>query len=916
MDRRTARTFFVLASLALLFSLSSAFAAGDRYPTGLREPLPGVLHAAAPNEFVPVSIVFKERVSRERIALLRAGREPAAARRAVVAELRGTARASQAALISRLRSLSLEGRVTNIRPLWIGNVVGVDATPDVVRELAARPEVDWINHNPKVDVSLTSPRPDGGDPADGFRDAGAGVDEIECGVDLMKAPQVWSDFGVDGDGAVVAVVDSGVCWTHPDIVSQVWVNPGEDLDGDGEVMDPDDENGVDDDNNGFVDDLVGWDFDAGDNHPEDTNSHGSHCAGTVAGDGTSGTQAGMAPNARIMIVEVGLSFTDEVSVWQGMEYAADNGADAISMSLGWPHDQSPDRATWRQNANNTIDAGVTMVVAAGNEGGGNEPDNVRTPGDVPRIITVGAVDCGKSAASFTSRGPVEWETVDPYNDHPYPPGLVKPDVAAPGVSTKSHATCSGYSFKSGTSMATPHVAGAVALMKSANPGLSHDEIKQALELTAEDLGAAGKDNTFGSGFVDAYAAVDEVFGLTLEAVTVGDANPDYGNGDGGVDTGEIITLTIDLRNQWDDQTATDVEGFLTTTTPGVTLVHDFGRWPDVPPLGIESSLAPSFSLRVDNGCNFPIHVRLQLAYSGRESRASFDIVVGSPFDRTLLVDDFESAQGWTVETTAATGAFVREDPTRVQDSGGLDAQPEDDHTADPGRLAWVTGNDGAVAGEDDVDNGATRLTSPAVDATDFSEIVLKFAFWFYAFPSTSPPSDFFRVQWSRDGATWNTVEEISQGASTWRDGELALPSGAFGPDLQVRFEVDDLASILFDSVVEGLLDDVDLSGVRIECDTFSAPVVDPPNGVGATLLVDRSGDDVRLEWQSAPVDASHDAATVYRVYRSDAPDDGFTQDGLSTETWHVEPREMRDPRTSFYLIVPENGGGTSGEEPL
>src|SRR5262249_40368775 len=155
------------------------------------------------------------------------------------------------------------------------------------------------------------------------------------------------------------------------------------------------------------DDLIGWDFDTNDNNPnDDSNGHGSHTAGTVAGDGTQGTQSGVAPDAHVMAVRVGVTFADEVDVWSGMQYAANNAANSISMSLGWPHNQTPDRPTWRANCENTIDMGTAMVIAAGNEGFGAEPDNVRTPGDVPRVITVGATDCSDALASFSSRGPV------------------------------------------------------------------------------------------------------------------------------------------------------------------------------------------------------------------------------------------------------------------------------------------------------------------------------------------------------------------------------------------------------------------------------------------------------------------------------------------------------------------------------
>ncbi len=490
--------------------------ANGRVDGKLMGDLPAVMAAAAPGEKIPVYFVLADQLEGARLQAAAAVPERLGtprSRRPVIAALQAHAARTQAGLVARLREVEASGRAARIRPLWIGNVVAADLTARDIEALAARPEVARVNWSPKRDVWLgtpASPVP----PLDPFGpqaglagDFGPQPDEIECGTNLMQAPRVWNELGNTGAGAVIAVVDSGVCWTHPDIVNQIWVNPGEDLNHNGVVMDAADMNGVDDDGNGHVDDLIGWDFDQNDNQPSDDNSHGSHCAGSVAGDGTSGTQAGVAPDAKIMVVRVGLQFTDEPDVWAGMQYAAQNGADSISMSLGWPHNQNPDRATWRTNCENTIDAGTAMVIAAGNEGSGAEPDNVRTPGDVPRVITVGALDCSDVAAGFSSRGPVSWSNVPPFNDHPFPPGLVKPDVSGPGVDTKSHNVCSGYSFKSGTSMATPHVAGAVALMKSANPGLTHDDVKQILQDTSVDLGDPGMDNTFGTGRVDAYEAV-------------------------------------------------------------------------------------------------------------------------------------------------------------------------------------------------------------------------------------------------------------------------------------------------------------------------------------------------------------------------------------------------------------------------
>jgi serine protease AprX len=501
---------FLVFSFVFLLYATTVFAPGNK----IRPPLQNALDSAGQLDLVPVSIILNDQLEGERLrSLVPVASKGQARRQAVVSALKEHAAATQSGILLILKEAQKLGEASRIRPLWIGNVIGADLTPKYIHLIAELPEVARINHNPKVDVFL-----EGGDldlnqsmlPSESDSTPGTlsgSTTEIECGVDLMRAPEVWNELGFTGDGAVIALIDTGVCWYHPDIINQIWVNPGEDLDMDGVVMDDDDMNGVDDDSNGYVDDLIGWDVDNNDNDPNDNNSHGSHCAGTIAGDGTSGTQAGMAPDAKIMVLRVGVQFSDEVDVWNAMQYAADNGADSISMSLGWPHGQNPDRPTWRTNCENTIDAGTAMVIAAGNEGSGNEPDNVRTPGDVPRIISVGATDCSDQIAGFSSRGPVTWEDVPPWNDYPYPPGLIKPDVSAPGVSTKSHNLCSGYSFKSGTSMATPHTAGAVALMKSVNPGLTHDDIKFILEDTSVDLGAAGKDNTYGSGRVDAYEAV-------------------------------------------------------------------------------------------------------------------------------------------------------------------------------------------------------------------------------------------------------------------------------------------------------------------------------------------------------------------------------------------------------------------------
>ena len=905
MSRRSRIPTTVALSLIVLSAIFGVVRAGE-----LREPLPEVLSSAAPDEMIPVSIVLERQVSRTEVARLAATIGERQARRAAIAErLRSEARRGQAALLALLDQAATAGKARNVRPLWISSVVGAELTADLVRRVAALPDVHHVNHNPKREVFL-------GPPASlALEDA-----EIECGVARIRAPEVWSLLGRTGEGAVVAMIDTGVCYTHPDVAGRIWVNPSEDLDHDGVVMDPDDVNGLDDGGNGFVDDLIGWNFDLGTNDPNDANGHGSHTAGTVAGDGTSGTQSGTAPGARLMVLRVGVAFSDEVDVWNAMQYAADNAAHAISMSLGWPHSQNPDRATWRTNSENTIDMGTAMVIAAGNEGFGNEPDNVRTPGDVPRVITVGATDCADAAAGFSSRGPVTWQNVPPFGDHPYPPGLTKPDVAAPGVDTKSHNFCSGYSFLSGTSMATPHVAGLVALIVGANPALTHDQIKQILEDTAVDLGAPGKDNVYGSGRVDAYEAVSFVSNkLVYDGHTTSDADPHYGNGDGNVDLGETVRVTVSLRNQG-TTAGTNVWAILTTTEPAVEIVDSVAYFPDVPVGGTGGSLSPHLSFRLGSGCGQLVPFRLEIRHdNGSASFSTFTVPAGAFEQRDLFVDDMETDRGWAPGGPEVVGRFVREDPYQVS-IGSAVVQPEDDVTPSPGVRAWVTGNPRPQGPfnphNGDVDTEAL-LDSPIVDASSVSSLNIDLTRWFSMDPPTLFESTHYELLASTDGgASWATaLESQYSAAAAWTPRSLPVP---LTPTSQMRFRVRVVESrpgSAGPSLVECLIDDVRVWGSGYFCDTFTEPPALPPNPVGSTLGLAKTADSLRLEWSAPATDATHDAATSYRIYRSASPASGFAQIHTVTATFRIEAGELTRPESWYYLVASANGGGPSGEAP-
>ena len=489
------RIVFGLASLILAGSLCSASLGVDPEPK-LRGELPRIMGDAEAGELIRIVIVMQDQVSPGDLAQASRINNKQLRRAGVISLLKHQARFSQQGLLNQLAAEQKAGEVgARVRPLWIHNAVATQATAEAIGRIAQRADVAWISADQLRGSEIFPVEPPDKEP-----DLGGGSPlggSIECGVNIMRAPEVWNDLGITGEGVVVGIIDSGACLTHPDLANQIWDN-----------VDEIPNNGIDDDNNGYIDDMVGWDFWGNDNNVGDSNGHGTHTTGTVAGDGTNGTTTGMAPDVSMMILRISFSLSAESMVWEAMQYAVDNEADVITASIGWLHAWNPDRPMWRTVCENTIAAGTVVIYAAGNEGCSIPPDEIRTPGDVPAIITVGATDCGDNLASFSSCGPVTWQNIPPWNDCPYPPGCLKPTISAPGVSTISTSSnCFGYTSLSGTSMSTPHVAGAVALILQANPALDPAQVKEVLQLTAVDLGAPGDDNRFGAGRVDVMEAV-------------------------------------------------------------------------------------------------------------------------------------------------------------------------------------------------------------------------------------------------------------------------------------------------------------------------------------------------------------------------------------------------------------------------
>lgn len=477
-----------------------------------------------PNDRVPVMIELSHQVTDLEMDFARSLPTKNQRKTAVVAALKNCASFSQIELLKFLNQKQRAAQATNVKPFWIHNFVAADVSRNTLDELVDRDDVAFIVKDTILGDELFPVQPKGKVVV--RRPSSARGTQIECGVAVMGAPAVWDQLGFDGTGITVAVIDTGVCFEHPDLASRRWVNEDE-IPG----------NGIDDDSNGQVDDINGWNFRDNTANFADDNSHGTHCAGTVAGTGVNGVQTGMAPGAKIMALKFWNSFSGESVAMQCVQYAVDNEADVISASWGWPLGFEENHGLWRTVIENTIATGMVTVFAAGNERGASSPPfAVRVPGDVPDVITVGATDCSDGLADFSSPGPVTWQDVAPWFDWPLPNGKIKPEISAPGVatiSTYAFEGCDGYIEYSGTSMACPHTAGAAALMLSKNPELDHFDVKQIMAEAAVDLGPTGMDNDFGAGRLDAFLAVELTPSPTIVAV------PDShtvvsGNGFGGV----------------------------------------------------------------------------------------------------------------------------------------------------------------------------------------------------------------------------------------------------------------------------------------------------------------------------------------------------------------------------------------------
>ncbi len=536
--KKKSTVFLLFISLILLsqFNLFAQQSSPKIHPT-----LQVVLIDASANEMVDVYAKLNEQYSFDELKQQTQYLPKKEKQKEVVRILKEFAAGKQQAVLAYLEDAKQQNLVSRLDILWAANTVVFSAVPQVIYGLAADfDEIAEIRYSATIDESLLI---DPTEESQTVPPAGNGDNPPppQPGLVLINAPAVWAE-GYYGQGVLAGNHDSGCDWDHPDLINNIWNNLGEDFDGDGHtieggVFDPGDINGIDDDGNGYIDDFIGWDFAGNDNDPNTSATHGTATAGIICGDGTNGTQTGVAPQAKL----INCRLSGEATSWLASQYSVDMGVDVFtsSHSYKWYFNPQPDYPMHRQMGDFELAAGVVHTNSTSNDGNTvGIPFNISAPGNTPpswihpdqtlvggvsSVIGVGNVHAATDfIVSSSPWGPWAWEDFQinhpsypypmpiQYQDYPYETipgsmGLIKPDVSAPGNGTVSTTNGGGYSSFSGTSGATPHVCGLVALVLSINPALTPEQVSMVIQTTAIEK-AAGKDNRYGAGRIDAYEA--------------------------------------------------------------------------------------------------------------------------------------------------------------------------------------------------------------------------------------------------------------------------------------------------------------------------------------------------------------------------------------------------------------------------
>jgi hypothetical protein len=497
MVRRVGLRWIVTTLVAVCALPAAAGAAPQAQP--LSPELAGVLQALAPGQTTSVIVTLRDQAS---LAATPASR-PARVRD-VVDRLQRHAAARQAAIVAFLRHVP---GVEKVEPFWVFNGLALTATAPVIEAVAARPEVASVV--PDAQFRGPAATTADGDPL------------AEPGVQRVGAPALWA-LGLHGEGATVAVLDTGAEVTHPDLAATF-------RGGAGAWFDPNGEHAT----------------------PVDLSGHGTQVLGAIVGRSAGGTAIGVAPQARWIAAKVfddrGVATASRVhQVFQWVLDPDRNPATADApnvVNASWTTRSPGCDLSFQLDLRSLRAAGILPVFAAGNAG--PTASSSASPANNPEAFGVGATDAADALADFSARGPSACGEA----------ATTFPEAVAPGVGVRSADLFGGWRTDSGTSLSAAYVSGVLALLDGTLPDSSADRQASALQRTAVDLGAPGPDDAFGAGRVSAPAAYDWLrlgpdFAVTATPATARTA------------AGGTATIAVDVapRNGFADDVALTASG--------------------------------------------------------------------------------------------------------------------------------------------------------------------------------------------------------------------------------------------------------------------------------------------------------------------------------------------------------------------
>lgn len=484
----------------------------------------------------------------------------------------------------------------------------------------------------------------------------------------MDVTGVWKDCfdpakkEALGKGTVVAVIDTGVDYTHKDLADNIWVNEGE-IPG----------NGIDDDSNGYVDDVHGVDFVDGDCDPMDEHGHGTHVAGIIAMTPGNGGGVGVAYGAKIMCVRAGQANGSFASsdIAKAIKYAADNGADVINMSFG-----GTGRSYLVESALQDAFPSCVLVAAAGNDGlpttdainaGYFNTEDIY-PAGYKYVLGVMATDNNKSLASFSN-----WDYLEGQN--------CEYEMAAPGVNIYSTLPGNRYACWSGTSMATPNVAAAAAILRSKYTDKSKYSSRyimgQLCSATTSSVGFIAPKGDFHSYPVlnirdsltkqaQPELSLDEVYTLDYQDVS------SLNNGDGIAQPGETIDMGIAVWNRWgaatDITVKVDADSVAGIPNKYVEFINDEIKLSDV---GTFASVNNGFTYTDEKltGISNPIRFKIKEG-TPNDIQITFNISITAKNGLDERDDNLYSSSAsytLTVQNGVALSGIINEDMTLTND---------------------------------------------------------------------------------------------------------------------------------------------------------------------------------------------------------------------------------------------------------